>query len=273
MTLVLDGLRCGYGDTPVVSGVSVSVRAGEVLCLLGANGVGKTTLFKSVLGLIPLLEGRVLVDGQDLDGLPAAQRARMVGYVPQASHNPFAFSVLDVVLMGRTAHIGAFGCPGARDRSIAREAMESLGIGHLSQTSFGQLSGGQRQLVMIARALAQQSQIIMLDEPTASLDLGNQARVLEQVLRLAAEGIAVIMTTHEPEHAFLLGGGVLLLRAGEVLAAGPAAEVLTEQTLGDAYDVPVRLVRGDTGSSPTMCRPVIRRQNQGPMCPPKKGIR
>ena len=217
------------------------------MCLLGANGSGKTTLFKAVLGLLRLTGGRILVDGADTASWPPRRLARTLAYVPQAHTPPFPFAVKDVVLMARTAHLGLFGSPSRRDAAIAEDALDALGISHLAHSRYTEISGGERQLVLIARALAQQSEFLIMDEPTSNLDFGNQVRVLRRVKALARRGLGLLMTTHFPDHAFLCASRVALLKAGRLLAMGRPEEVLTKRHLEGAYGVSLRIVEVDAG--------------------------
>lgn len=173
MRLQAIGLGFGYPGKPVGRNVDLSVGPGEVVCLLGPNGSGKTTLFRTMLGLIPAQAGTIL-----LDGVPLGTLARTIAYIPQAQSSQFSYSVLDIALMGRAAHLGPFSAPGSNDMDVAREALATLGIASLPESDYVQISGGQRQLVLIARALAQAAPLLLMDEPTASLDFGNQALVL-----------------------------------------------------------------------------------------------
>jgi iron complex transport system ATP-binding protein len=232
-------LVIGYADRIIARDIHVGVRAGEVVCLLGPNGCGKTTLFKSLLGLLGPLAGSVWVAGRPIADMPRQQLARSVAYVPQAHVSVFPYRVLDMVLMGRTAHFGLFSAPSEADRQQARSALDLLGIGPLADREYTRISGGQRQLALIARALAQDAPAIIMDEPTASLDFGNQALVLREVTRLARRGLGIVMSTHDPDHALAIASRVLLLHEGRVIADGHPREVLTEGTLEAVYGVPV----------------------------------
>ena len=254
------GLACGYGGRAVLSDVSFTLDAGEVLVLLGPNGVGKTTLFKTVLGLLDPLAGEVRIQGRDLREWSENELARQLAYIPQMHESAFAFTVEQVVLMGRTPYVSGFSSPGAQDEEVACEAMERMGISDLAQRDYTELSGGERQMVLIARALAQQPRVLVMDEPCASLDLGNQSLLLTQVARLAREGMAVIMTTHDPNHAFALDGRVLCLGEGGLAAAGRASEVLTSDLMRRMYGVPVAVGRvpfGAGGQSAVACVPIV----------------
>ncbi len=177
--LEVENVTCGYGERTIIYGVSLTLAAGSILCLLGANGTGKTTLFKTILGLLPVESGRICFEKQDIAGWSRRRLARMFAYVPQAHTPPFAFVVRDVVLMARSSHLTGFSSPTRRDWEIVEEALESLNIGHLSEARYTELSGGERQLVLIARALAQQAQILVMDEPASHLDFGEAAIPVE----------------------------------------------------------------------------------------------
>ncbi|MDR3271401.1 MAG: ABC transporter ATP-binding protein [Peptococcaceae bacterium] len=245
--LELSNVSCGYGTRTVVQNVSFSLAKGEILCFLGPNGVGKTTLFKAILGFIKTTSGSIRIDGRDIAKWNRKTLAKAVAFVPQVHRPVFPFSVLDMVIMGRTAHVSAFGSPGKQDMKIAVAMLERLNIAELRDKAYTEISGGQQQLVLIARALAQQAKILIMDEPTASLDYGNQIKVLEQVKSLAGEGIAVIMTTHFPDHAFLCATKVALMQADRVFEIGEVAEIVTEQSLGAAYGIRVKITHTLSG--------------------------
>ncbi len=246
-------LGFGYGARTVGRDLDLHVRAGEVVCLLGPNGSGKTTLFKTMLGLLPAQAGEVRLAGTPMRSLQRADIARRVAYVPQAQAAHFPFRVLDMVVMGRTAHLGLFAAPTREDRRKALAALETLGIGALADTEYTRISGGQRQLVLVARALAQDAPAIVMDEPTASLDFGNQVVVLSEVRRLAAQGLAVLLSTHDPDHAFSIAARVALLDGGRLVAQGAPADVLTAERLRAVYGVSVVIERLPQGQ--TVCAP------------------
>ena len=195
MKLEVRDLSCGYGSRVVLAGLSMSVGEGEGMCLLGPNGVGKTTILRTILGLQPLLAGAVLLDGKDIRTWSPKQLAREVAYVPQVHHAPFPYCVLDVVTMGRTPHLQGYSSPSAKDTIIAEEALDALGLTHLADQPYTEISGGERQMVLIARAVAQRARLLILDEPTSNLDLGNQVRVLKQIRKMIGEGIAVVVNS------------------------------------------------------------------------------
>ena len=258
-TFSLKGLSVGYGGIPILKDVSFDLGAGEAMCLLGPNGVGKTTLFKSMLGFLKPIAGHVEIDGEPIEGWSNRRLAQTVGYVPQSHTPPFAFPVIEVVTMGRMSHISAMGSPSQSDIDFAQSCLDRLGIGHLADKLYTQVSGGERQMVLIARALAQEPQILNMDEPTASLDYGNQVKVLRQIFRLTEEGLGVIMTTHFPDHAFLCATSVgLITREG--VSFGAPDEVVTEESLRRTYGVDVRIIERhveDVGLLKS-CVPIVR---------------
>jgi iron complex transport system ATP-binding protein len=259
VTMEIANLCCGYGGRLVIEDLSLTISSGEVLCLLGPNGVGKTTLFKSMLGFLPVASGSIFINGQDIKGWKRSKLAKYVGYVPQGHVPSFPFSVLDVVVLGRIAHLGIVSSPSKKDASIAEHNLDRLGIAHLRDRTYTEISGGERQLVMIARALTQESQILVLDEPTSSLDFGNQTTVLAQSLRLAQEGYAVVMTTHAPDHAFLCSSKVVLLLQASKFIVGTPHEVVTEANLREAYGIDVNVLSGPDkyGNEARSCVPVL----------------
>lgn len=234
-------LSFGYGERVVGRGVTFSLAAGEVLAVLGGNGCGKTTLFRTILGLLPPLAGSIAIESVDLARLSPLARARRFAYVPQQQAAPFAFTVADAVLMGRAAHVGWFAQPSDDDRSVAAEALERVGIARLARRPLTEISGGERQLALIARALAQGASVLVLDEPTANLDYGNKLRVLREVERLRADGRTILFSTHDPDHALAHADRALLIADGRVLALAEAAEALTGATLSALYGVPVQV--------------------------------
>lgn len=250
MTLAGDKLTIGYGERVVGRDLDVSLREGEVLALLGPNGGGKTTLLKTLLGLLPAQSGTVRLGDKPLSDFSIRERAKEIAYVPQVHAGTFAFTVETVVLMGRTAHGSIFAGPNAKDREVAAQTLERFGIGVLRDRPYTEISGGERQLVLLARALAQEPRFVVLDEPTASLDFGNQGKVMREIRALAGSGLGVLFTTHDPNHALRAADRAFLLRAGERLAEGPVKEVLSRQTLEALYNAPVhQLADADTGQA------------------------
>jgi iron complex transport system ATP-binding protein len=259
MKLEASHLDFGYGARRVGRDVSLSVTAGEVLCLLGPNGSGKTTLFKTLLGLLPAQGGAVLLEGEDLRRMDRAMVARSVSYVPQAHAAFFPFTVREVVLMGRTAHLGMFSSPTRRDRDAAQIAIERMRLAPLAESIYTRISGGERQLTLIARALAQDARIIVMDEPTANLDFGNQVRVLEHIQGLAAAGIGVLLSTHDPDHAFICANRVAMLHEGKLARMGTPEKAITAASLRELYGVSVEVTRVETesGARRIACIPLL----------------
>ncbi len=239
MTLAAAALDFGFPRRVVGRALDVELRAGEVACLLGPNGSGKTTLLRTLLGLMPPLGGTIRLEGRALGDWGLRDRARHLAYVPQASESYFDFSVAEVVAMGRSAHRGALASPSAADAAAAAASLERLGIAHLAARPIQRVSGGERQLALIARALATGARLMVMDEPTANLDFGNQSLVLEEIARLRDSGVGVLLSTHHPEHALRIADRALLLREGRIVAAGLAAEVLTSESLTSLYGAPV----------------------------------
>ena len=240
--LSVESLAFGFPGRTVGRDVSFALAAGEVMCVLGPNGGGKTTLFRTVLGLLPKQGGSIALGSVALESLSRPEIARRVGYVPQGHAGYFAFTVREFVLMGRTAHLGVFSVPDRRDKDIAERALQSLGIAHIAEKPVTEISGGERQLALVARALAQEPRLLVLDEPTANLDFGNQVRVLQRISALAASGIAILFSSHDPDHAFLCAHRALLLAEGRVLEIGAPREVIRADTLERLYRVSVQVM-------------------------------
>ena len=242
-------LTIGYPDRTVGRGLDVALSTGEVLALLGPNGGGKTTLLKTLLGLLKPKAGEVRLGDKPLDNYSIRERARVVAYVPQVHISTFAFTVETVVLMGRTAHGSLFTRPSGQDRAVAHAALERFGIAALASRPYTMISGGERQLVLLARALAQEPQFIVLDEPTASLDFGNQGKVMREIRALAKSGHGVLFTTHDPNHALRAADRAYLLREGTRIADGPVATVLNREQLEALYRATVERLTDRTSGA------------------------
>jgi iron complex transport system ATP-binding protein len=242
-------LSIGYADRTVGRAIDISLESGQAVALLGPNGGGKTTLLKTLLGLLRPLGGDIQLDGRTLTALSLRERARLVAYVPQVHVGTFAFTVETVVLMGRTAHGNLFSRPSARDREVALAALDRFNILNLADRPYTMISGGERQLVLLARALAQEPQFIVLDEPTASLDFGNQGKVMSEIRALAASGHGVLFTTHDPNHALRAADRAVLLRDGKKLTEGPVTKVLTHAWLERLYAAPVEVLTTPEGKT------------------------
>ncbi len=236
--LSAEGLAIGHGRKALVRGIDLQVRRGQVLCLLGPNGGGKTTLLRTLLGVIAPLAGTIRIDGAPLAQLSRRQIALRLAYVPQAAPGGFAYRARDIVAMGRAARMPLLAAPARHDRDVAERALQQLGIAHLSARPVTELSGGERQLVLIARALAQEADGLLMDEPTSSLDFGNQVLVLRQTRALASEeGLAVVMTTHQPDHALAIADRVALIHRAAMVGPGLPDELITADRLTEIYGV------------------------------------
>jgi iron complex transport system ATP-binding protein len=240
--LQVESLAFGFPGRTIGRDVSFSLGSGEVMCVLGPNGGGKTTLFRTVLGLLEKHSGSITLEGRPIESLSRTEIARLIGYVPQGHSGYFAYTVRDFVLMGRTAHLGIFSSPSKKDFDVADRALASLGMAHLAGRPITEVSGGERQLALVARALAQEPRLLVLDEPTANLDFGNQVRVLERIAALAHTGISILFSSHDPDHAFLCAQRALLLAEGRALEIGAPRDVIRADTLQRLYGVSVEVL-------------------------------
>jgi len=241
--LKIEGLSVSYAARRVLQGVSLEVQSGQVLALIGPNGAGKSTLVRAVSGVIPVQAGKVQADGVDLLSLPAMRRARYLAVVPQAVSLPPAFTVWETVLLGRTPYLNFLGQISEKDEQIARLALQRVDASDLAERRVGELSGGEQQRVLLARALAQSTPILLLDEPTVHLDLQHQVGLMDTVCSLAHTGnLAVLVALHDLNLAARYADRVALLVAGEVKAAGTPRQVLTPELISAAYHLTVRVV-------------------------------
>lgn len=240
--LKVNNLKIGYKDNIILENISFMTKPGEILCILGPNGSGKSTLIKTIIGLIDPFEGEILLDNKDIKNWSWKDRAKVISYIPQTFSSTFKYRCIDIILMGRTSHMGKRFSPSKEDRIIGEEAMELLKITHLRNRIYSQLSGGERQLVKIAQALAQQAKIIIMDEPTNNLDFGNQVTMLNHLKRCSEMGITIIMATHFPDQAFLYGTKALLVKDRKVVEVDNPRENLTEESLESLYGVKIKIV-------------------------------
>ncbi|MBE6506360.1 MAG: ABC transporter ATP-binding protein [Methanocorpusculum parvum] len=223
----------------VLHDVSFSTEKGDLVAVLGPNGVGKSTLFKCMLGFMKKYSGEIFLNGTNIAAMTHKQIAKQIAYIPQSTHPAFNYEVLDVVMMGLTSSLSVLSSPKQEHIEEARKALESLGIAHLEHAGYGEISGGERQLVLIARALVQKSKILIMDEPTANLDYGNQFRVMQRVAGLAKNGYTIILSTHNPDHAFIYANRVVMMYGGRVIADGTPEDVLDADLIRKVYNVDV----------------------------------
>ncbi|MDR3763539.1 MAG: ABC transporter ATP-binding protein [Acidobacteriota bacterium] len=245
--LEIESLEFGYTRQPVIENLSLSFAAGSATAILGPNGSGKSTLLKLLLGLLRPRKGTIWLDGMALPSIPLRQLARKVAYVPQVHREAFGYSVFDVALMGRMPHSSLFSRYSEKDRDAVREALERMEISHLAARPYTQISGGERQLTLIARALAQGAGVFVMDEPTNSLDYGNQVRLLERIGNLSADGFTFIFTTHHPDHAMAIADRVVMMQKGRIVRDGAPEAVIGPETLASLYGLPPGLFAQDAG--------------------------
>ncbi len=258
MLLEIENVYGGYGNGDVVKGISCHADAGDILCLVGPNGCGKTTLFRLMLGSLPVRSGSVRMDGRDIQTMSPKERASLIAYIPQYHTPIFSYTVLDVVIMGRASHFSSFETPKEIDRQAAFAALEKVNALHLACRKYTTLSGGQRQLILIARAICQSAKVFIMDEPAANLDYANHQLLMDVVEDLARKGYCIVMSTHSPEHPASIGTKVLMMRSGRVSAFGPPQEVITPENLEAVYDIEMDVVttRDRYGKARTICLPV-----------------
>lgn len=261
--LEVKDLHAGYQKKEIVHGVSFTVERGEFVCVIGANGCGKTTVLKNLLGLIKPFAGEVSVNGVSTHAMSERELAHHFAYIPQAHTPPFPFTVADVVIMGRTPYVGRMSVIKPRDRAIAWNALKRMSIEDLADRAYTDLSGGQQQLVLIARALTQQPDLLVMDEPTASLDFGNQQRVLTQMSLLSHEDMGVLMVTHDPDHALFVADKVIVMQDGVITRTGTPQECITAEVLQEVYGTRVSVmdVEVEPGHAERVCIPLMERRN------------
>ena len=251
-----------YDETKnVFEEVSFQVGRGEMFCILGPNGVGKSTLLKCLCNLIRVKSGKVEIDGYPTGSMKSSDLARKIGFVPQLHYPVFAYTVGEVVLMGRTPHLNAMASPSKADIQIAEEAMSRINIVHLRDKLYTAISGGEMQLVLLARVLAQQADILLLDEPTSHLDVGNQIRILEVLDGLTQQGYSIVLTTHSPDQTFISDCTVAVMKDGHFIVVGPADEAVTEKNMLTVYGVQVKVVYVAEDVNRKVC--VLSRRSRG----------
>lgn len=247
-------LNCGYKDKVILENVSFTAEKGDIVCILGPNGSGKSTLIKTIVGLIPSIKGEILVNQFKINNLSWGKRAKIMSYIPQTFSSVFQYKVIDIVLMGRTSYVGLSTEPSKKDIETAEKSIEKLNISYLSDKVYSQISGGERQLVKIAQALTQESKIIVMDEPTNSLDFGNQSTILNHLKDCSKLGITIIMATHFPEQALYYGTKALLVKNKNVIEVNKPKINLKEEQLQDLYNINMKIIEVDiNGETRKIC--------------------
>lgn len=257
MILNAKDVTFSYDKEETLKGVSFSADKGDFLCVLGSNGCGKTTLFKCLLGIYQAQKGDIYVHNKSIKKYSVSELAKNIAYIPQAHVPTFNYTVLDAVLMGRSAYIGKFSSPKKEDEEKAYAALKRLNIERLATKGYSEISGGERQLVLIARAIVQNSQILLMDEPTSNLDYGNQLLVLQEVKKLSDDGYTVIMSTHNPDHAFMFASKAVVIKNGVVLTEGNPKNILNSDILEQIYGVELDLIdiKSKNGKEFKVCLP------------------
>ncbi len=225
----------------VLCNLSLSLKSGEFVALLGCNGAGKTTLFKSLLGFLPLQKGRVFIDGKEIEEYQARELAQKIAYIPQSSFSTFNYTVFNTVLMGTTCQLSTFSSPKKEERKQVLEILERLNILHLKDKRVKEISGGERQLTLIARALAQKAKILILDEVATNLDYGNQILLLNMIANLSRQGYTILFATHNPEGALTYADRVILLDKGHIIFSAPPCKLAGSTLLSQIYHTPLHI--------------------------------
>lgn len=244
--LTVENLYFSYGSFSVLEDISFEVEKGRLCGLFGPNGCGKTTIFKCCLNLLKSGQGRISIKGAEVNRIKNSEMATLVAYVPQEHRPPFPFLVKEIVLMGRTPHLGGIFGIQEKEKEKAWEALELLNISHLADQSYNRLSGGQRQLVLIARAIAQGTDLIILDEPTSALDFSNQIHIWRILRKVASKGVTLLACSHDPNHVSWYCDQVIAMNDRGILAQGPPTEVLCERNLNLIYDDVCRVKKFDS---------------------------
>lgn len=239
--LRVDQLSYAYGGNPILKGVSFSADRGQYVYILGPNGVGKSTLFRCIMGHLKAASGSVVIADKKVEDYSVKELAKKVAYIPQSCNPSFNYSVLELVMMGRTAHLSAFSSPREKDYDLAYKVLEHLGLQDKAKCGICEISGGERQLAMIARALVQEADILIMDEPTSNLDYGNQIRIQSQMKKLASEGLLIIQSSHNPQHAMLFADQIVALCDGKVIDSGKADDIVSADLLFKLYGLRVNV--------------------------------
>ncbi len=240
--LALRDVKFGYDEgTAVLDSLSLNVEPASITAILGPNGAGKTTLLNTILGYLQPQAGEVLLNGLNISQYSKRQLSQIIGLVPQAEHIPFNFTALEYILLGRTPYLGIFSMPKEKDYEVSENIIDLLKISHIKNRLLAELSGGEQQLVLLARALAQEPKILLLDEPTTHLDLGNTVVILNALKDLARQEVTVVFTTHDPQAAIFCANHLVLMKEGRVLSTGKLETILTSEKLTQLYGVDLQV--------------------------------
>ena len=234
-SLMVSNLSFAYDQEMILNDLSFSAAGGELISILGPNGVGKSTLFRCILGLLNRYDGDILIANKNAKKIQAREMAKLVAYIPQSHVLTFNYSVLDMVLMGSANRISSIGRPKKQEKAEAKEALEKIGILDLEERGFNHLSGGEQQLVMLARAVMQNTPIWILDEPLANLDYGNQISILQQLKRLAADGYLILQSIHNPNQAYQFSDRIIGLSKGRIIADGHPKQIMNNALIKALY--------------------------------------
>jgi len=260
MSIVAKHVSFSYGKKEILHDLSFEIPDATLVNVLGPNGVGKSTLFRCILGLNFRYQGEIFVNGKSLKSLSVKERAREISYIPQSHAPVYDYEVLDIVLMSTGSDLKMLNTPGKAEAKRAYEALERIGIAEFAHRNYTQLSGGEQQLVLIARAIAQNAQTIIMDEPTSALDYGNTVRVLSCVRQLAQEGLSIIQSTHNPDQAFLYADKTLVIEKGCLKAYGDPYDIITSDLISDLYNIDVK-VNSLYGDKVRVCVPTHEIEN------------
>lgn len=258
MKLEVKNLFGGYGKTNIIKDISFSVDSGDILCIMGQNGSGKSTIFNFLLRFLTPSKGEILLNNKPIESYSTKEYAKCIAYIPQYHNTVFGYSVLDIVMMGRTPHLTSLDSPSDEDIKKSYDTLELLGISHMAHRNYKELSGGERQLVLIARSICQDAKLLIMDEPTANLDYANQRIILETIQKLSDSGYTTIMSTHSTDHPFQVSNKVLLIKNGRCLGFGDTSDILTESSLETIYGIPMDIfsVSDRNGNIRNICLPL-----------------
>jgi len=241
LSVEVSNLSFSYGDRLIIDKINFYVEDGQLISVLGPNGVGKSTLFRCILGLLRDYTGKIFLTGKDIKKLSTGEMAKLIAYIPQSHYPSFNYSVFDMVLMGTAVQISSLSSPGKKQIELVNRALDKMGIYHLKERGYMQISGGERQLVLLARALVQEAKILVLDEPTSNLDFGNQIKVMLQIKNLAKEGYTIIQSTHNPDQTFLFSDKIMAMKGGRIIKYGKPDDIISNDLIQSLYDVDVEI--------------------------------